>query len=143
MATLSNGLTDSDQRRCSEIANVIWNDSNTATIQNGFGIMLTLVDLTSLQTDFATRIAALTAASVLEIQTTILPAWDKVRLSDGEMEAGSVGDLTGLKYSFEGKRQQIKRVFCGYVPCLGMAQAQARKNDKTVKPSTVIEIARG
>lgn len=148
MADLPNGLTEEDQRYCFEMASAIWKDQTTATVHNGYGIILSLSQLDELQNDLMARLAALSATSVSLVQELIYGdddgfGWKDVRKGSMEVNDGGSDTARGVSFSMEDQRQSIKGLFDGYVGCMSMARAIARRQDQERGKSSCIPIARG
>jgi hypothetical protein len=62
-----------------------------------------------------TACAALDASGLTKVSALVVE-WDACRLNVGEMQGGGVADANGISFSFEGKRQQIKRLMQVYLP---------------------------
>ena len=119
-------LTESETFQCFQLAGVIWDDFNTASIHDGFGVQLSLTDLSILQSDLRARLVALSDPALVEVRVFIVK-WAAVKYSTASMEGGAVGSTTGLKYDPKDKRENVKELFASTLGLMGMAQAQAAK----------------
>lgn len=148
MATLPNGLTDDDQRYCFEMASSIWTDQATISIHNGYSIQLSLSDVDTLQNDLAGRLVNLSSGTVIMLQVLIYGTddglgWVQCRKGQMEQQNGGSDSVTGLSWSIEGQRQSIIKLFDGYVGCIHMVRALARKKDEPRGQSSSICVMRG
>ncbi len=127
-----------------QIAGVIWDDFTNALIHDGFGTQLQLTDLDALQSALRSRLLALSASAETEVET-LITKWQACKFDTAEMDAGAVGDTTGLKYSPKNKREIIKELFASTLGLMGIYQAQMAKKKAVYgeQMSDVIAVRRG
>ncbi len=127
-------LTPAQRSSCFEMLSAFWNGA-TATVTNGFGITLSLSDLNVLTTDINTRLDTVDAdvtasAKVIDLVTK----WDCVSTVEVELD-GSVGDVSGVKYSSSAARERLLKQLHVYVPVLHMLDAIKLRNNQVEKAS--------
>ena len=144
-------LSEQDYMYCFQIAGVIWdnqvNNANaTATVHDGFGVQLSLTNINNLQADLRSRLGAFDTIVVTELQNLIV-AWYPLRLNTTQMDSGGIGDMSGLKYNPQEKRDQIAKIFAGMTGCMSMAAAllwkQKSMQGEAMAGNGVIGVQRG
>lgn len=88
-----------------------------------------LTDLTALQTELSTKLAALDAASVIKVQA-LVAAWDNISLDTASQEDGQVGDISGLSYSPSAAQLRIMERFKIYVPIMRLWELEKLRAGK-------------
>lgn len=109
-------------------------NENSATIHNGFGVTLTLSEMDRLRDQLDAHLAGITSAVETKIAALVV-AWDAVRLCTGKMEAGTIGDISGMSDSFEDKRANIRGLMQVYVPVMHMVESIRRRQGE--RPLTI------
>ncbi len=110
-----------------EMLSAFWG-AESASITNGYGIVLTLSDLNILTADINRRmdVIDLDATAVTKVQALVVK-WDCIASEDVEIQAGNVGDISGVTYSTKSARARIRDVMHTYIPVMHMAQAVQRR----------------
>jgi len=71
-------------------------------------------------------IVALADNSILVVRD-LVAKWVDVRLKVGKMEAGSVGDLNGLSYTWDDYRTQVRRLMLSKLPFYKLHEVLAKE----------------
>jgi hypothetical protein len=110
-------------------------NEDIATIHNAFGVSLSLTDmdtlrdevdvyLDNLQSDVETRVAA------------IIADYDEIRDNYGvRVEAGSVGDVSGVSVDFDEMKRQIRARLMTFVPVIHMVESFKMRSGPDAGPS--------
>jgi hypothetical protein len=122
-------------RSAFELASVIYQDFTTASISDGFGLQIQIIQLDTLQSALNTYLTTLSADSVIKV-AEIISEWDAIVDLPGEMRGGSVGSITGLNFSMDDARARLIKRFQTYVPVLHIADAEARKQNAPTAAQT-------
>lgn len=107
----------------------------TASITNGYGITLSISDLATLTNDINTRLTAIDsdATALAKVQALVVK-WDRIANSSVSID-GSVGDMTGVKYSAADARERLREQMHVYVPVMHMLEAIKARNAQSVGSS--------
>lgn len=150
-ATTPGVLSTDDYYYCFQIAGVIWDAlgrTTTASIHDGFGTQLSITDISILQNDLRNRLASFDTTTITHIQNEIITPWVPLLTNTTEMKEGGAGSISGLEYSPDKKREQIKLLFAGTTGCLAMAQAllhkkRAMEGDVMASTGSFVGVMRG
>jgi len=132
-------LTAAESLSVFEILEAFWD--TTASVTDGYGIQLTLTELSELKTGISTRLAALDAASLIKVSALVVE-WDAISSATLSMDGGSIGSLQGVKLDFKEMQARIRKRLQTYVPVLHMADAIKHKRGPVGSQSAQIPFYR-
>lgn len=74
-----------------------------------------------------------TDANLLAVLTTLLDAWTTLGLETAEVVGGALGELQGVNYSPERKRDEIRRQVLTLVPFFRAHESVERRQDRNIR----------
>lgn len=97
-------------------------NANNATIHNHYGVILTLSEMDTLRDELDTYIDNLASDQETAVAALVVE-WDKVRLCTVSIEAGGIGDASGITHDPAEKRKRIRELMQTYIPVLSLIES--------------------
>lgn len=133
---MSDELTSAERASCFECVSGFWAGA-TATVTNGYGVMLSISDLATLTNDINSRLdaIALDATARAKIKALVV-RWDVIAGQFFEF-SGNIGDVSGVTTSSEKMKDAIRAQMETYLHVFHMIDGIKRRNGERNHPASV------
>lgn len=123
-------LTGAERASCHECMRSFWAIDTTATVTNGFGIVMTLSDLDKLQADIDARLNTISADDTACTKVRALVAqWDAIATASIKIVNGNIGgSISGVSLSSDDIKAEIREVLGTYLHVYHQKVAIGRRN---------------
>ncbi len=144
-------LTVDETLTCFEILSAMWAD--TGSVQDGYGIQVSLSQLNLLKTEIANRLGPLIPdpnnpgyylglddGSATRVKV-LAANWNALGTSPVSIKDGNAGAISGMSYNIEDERDKIRQLLNTYVPVLHIADSIKRKQEPNTRPGPSIRMS--